>query len=506
VSGVRGRRVLLPLLAAAALLGLVAAAASGCLELAAGAAMAALLQLAAVVTVVVALRTTPARARVLLPLGGGVALWTLGMLGVLVEKLLTGEVAFPSSLEALFIAGFLGFAGAVLLDLDVSTAGRPRAVAALETVVLVGGGASGAAGALVVPLLLGVVDATTALGLIYPGVWATLVVLVGVQCARGSRPWGGRSLQLVSGLALMVLTDAAVFVPLGPLGDVRGLLRLAMSGCGLLLVAVALARPPSPTSWGTSGVGVPVVVGASTTALGLLAVRPALPEPFGSYVLGTALVTCLAATALLGLALVGSRSASAAHALARTDELTGVANRRALREAVAPAGAAGALGLVLVDLDGFKQVNDEHGHAVGDAVLVAAARRLRSAAGPGDLVVRLGGDEFAVLARGPAAAELALDALAQRCREALAAPLVLEDLSLPVDGSLGSARRPVGGDAREGPEEVLDALLRQADRAMYVAKAARAKRPPRPRREVEPLVPADAAPSRRAGARAERGA
>ena len=500
MSGVPGRRALVPLVAAAAVLGLLAAVAPGALETAAATAMAALLQLAAVVTVVVGLRAAPARARVLLPLLGGMALWTLGMIGVLVEVLVTGAASFPSSLEALFVTGFLGFAGAVLLDLDVAAAERPRAVAALETVVLVGGGASGAAGVLLLPLLLGVVDATTALGLIYPGVWATLVVLVLVQCARGSRPWDGRSLQLLSGLALMVVTDAAVFVTTGPLGEALGLLRLEMSGCGLLLVAVALARPPSPTCWGTSGVGVPAVVGASTTALGLLAVRPALPDPFGTYVLGTALATCGAATALLGLALVGSRSASAARALARTDELTGVGNRRALREEVARPGTGGVLGLVLVDLDGFKQVNDEHGHAAGDAVLVATAQRLRSAAGPGDLVVRLGGDEFAVLVRGAAATGPAVDALAQRCRAALAAPLVHGDAVLAVDGSLGTARRLLGGLAHDEVEVVLDALLRQADRQMYLAKAARAHQPPRPRRPPEPPAPADAAPSRRAAA------
>ncbi|WP_299037840.1 GGDEF domain-containing protein [uncultured Pseudokineococcus sp.] len=486
MSAAPGRRAVVPLVAGAAVLGLGSLVVPEGPRLAAGTGMSVLLQLAAAVVVVAGLRAAPARRRVLVPLLGALVLWALGMLGVLLEVLLTGEPSFPSAVEGLFVAAFLGFAAAVLLDLDAGAATRPRAVVALETVVLVGGGVSGAAGVIAAALLLGAVGAVVALGLLHAGVWATLLVLVVVQCARRTRPWDARSGALLAGLALMVVSDAALFVAAGDFGEAAGLLRLAVSESGLLLLALALSRPPSPASWGTSGVGVPAVVAASTTALGLLAVRPALPAPFGGYVAGTALTTSLAATALLGLALAGARSASAAHALARTDELTGAANRRALREEVARPGAGGVLGLVLVDLDGFKQVNDEHGHAAGDAVLVATAHRLRAAAGPGDLVVRLGGDEFAVLVRGAAASEAGVEALARRCRTALAAPLALGEVVLAVDGSLGTARRLLGGRTRDDAEEALDALLRQADRAMYAVKAARAARPPRPRRSVEP--------------------
>lgn len=86
--------------------------------------------------------------------------------------------------------------------------------------------------------------------------------------------------------------------------------------------------------------------------------------------------------------------------LIRTDELTGVANRRGLAQhlqEVHRSGALGGLGLVLVDCDRFKDVNDEHGHLAGDRVLQAVANVLRSVAGAGDLVCRLGGDEFCLL-------------------------------------------------------------------------------------------------------------
>ncbi len=91
---------------------------------------------------------------------------------------------------------------------------------------------------------------------------------------------------------------------------------------------------------------------------------------------------------------------SQTEALIRTDELTGLANRRGLRQylqARHPDGGFAGLGLVLIDCDSFKAVNDDHGHLVGDRVLQAVASVLRSVAGPGDLACRLGGDEFCLL-------------------------------------------------------------------------------------------------------------
>ena len=88
--------------------------------------------------------------------------------------------------------------------------------------------------------------------------------------------------------------------------------------------------------------------------------------------------------------------------LIRTDELTGLYNRRGLTQHLAERrrnGALGGLGLVLIDCDRFKQVNDEHGHLVGDRVLQSVASILRSVVGDGDLACRLGGDEFCLLVK-----------------------------------------------------------------------------------------------------------
>ena len=117
--------------------------------------------------------------------------------------------------------------------------------------------------------------------------------------------------------------------------------------------------------------------------------------------------------------------------------------------------------LLMIDLDGFKAVNDRHGHATGDAVLAGAAERLRSRLRTSDLLARLGGDEFAALL--PAAGRDEAEHVAQIAVE------VVRELSPehgpPVTASVGAA---VVAD----PEPTADGVKREADRAMYAAKRA----------------------------------
>ncbi|MDQ8018902.1 MAG: diguanylate cyclase [Bordetella sp.] len=148
-----------------------------------------------------------------------------------------------------------------------------------------------------------------------------------------------------------------------------------------------------------------------------------------------------------------------------TDALTGVASRAAFDSAgEARLRDGNAFAVAMLDLDGFKAVNDKHGHAAGDAVLVAVAQRLRERLGSGELVARLGGDEFALLlAERPvhALAELAEDLL-DACR----APVRFDGLDLVVGASAGIA-------VHGRQDETLAQLLRRADRAMYDAKRQR---------------------------------
>jgi diguanylate cyclase (GGDEF)-like protein len=153
--------------------------------------------------------------------------------------------------------------------------------------------------------------------------------------------------------------------------------------------------------------------------------------------------------------------------IAYHDGLTQLANRRSLYEAIAEAIAAGGGGtaLLFVDLDGFKAVNDEHGHMAGDAVLAEVAGRLRRAVRGEDLVARHGGDEFVVLVRGlppDQAGELAVQA-ADRVRAALSDPIDTPVAQFSITASIGTALHP-----RDGTSP--DQLIRVADDHMYQSK------------------------------------
>jgi diguanylate cyclase (GGDEF)-like protein len=148
--------------------------------------------------------------------------------------------------------------------------------------------------------------------------------------------------------------------------------------------------------------------------------------------------------------------------LAATDELTGGPNRRAFLDrlalAVRGAGQDEPAVVLLVDLDGFKAVNDRDGHAAGDLVLRDVATALSGAVRDTDTVARLGGDEFAVLARtGP---ELTGEDLAERLRAAVAA----RGAARGVTASVGLATLELGDD--------VESVLHRADEGMYRAKTA----------------------------------
>jgi diguanylate cyclase (GGDEF)-like protein len=172
--------------------------------------------------------------------------------------------------------------------------------------------------------------------------------------------------------------------------------------------------------------------------------------------------------------------------LADTDPLTGLINRRALRdrldamidaivdpvrsEAVRGEAVGGACGptLMLLDLDGFKPVNDRHGHGAGDEVLREVARRLTRTIAADGTACRMGGDEFAVLI-GPlvdraGGGARTIDAIGTAILAALARPYPVEGQTLQVGASLGTAMWP-----RDGL--TLDQLYRTADRALYLAKS-----------------------------------
>lgn len=152
--------------------------------------------------------------------------------------------------------------------------------------------------------------------------------------------------------------------------------------------------------------------------------------------------------------------------LAHSDPLTALPNRRAfdlrLDEEIARAREGQGFSIALLDLDGFKPVNDQHGHAIGDRLLCEIAVRLRRACGKDAMVARQGGDEFAILV--PTGSPLLETSLADHVLAALVAPYRIEGRPIRVGASIGVAAWPA--DGRTNRE-----LFEVADRALYAAKA-----------------------------------
>jgi len=197
----------------------------------------------------------------------------------------------------------------------------------------------------------------------------------------------------------------------------------------------------------------------------------AFPHPavILAVVLAAAILTGLAVIAgvLAGLVVAAGplrrlhRAATAARWQATHDEVTGLPNRRAILALLdRAADERRPHGLVLLDLDRFKTVNDTYGHEAGDDLLAQVGARLAALAPPVVLAARLSGDEFALLVYGaPAEVQAAAQAAWHAVR---AAPAMLGDYPVAVQASVGYADARPGGNPRD--------LLRNADVAMYRAK------------------------------------
>lgn len=149
------------------------------------------------------------------------------------------------------------------------------------------------------------------------------------------------------------------------------------------------------------------------------------------------------------------------------DGLTGLPNRRLFMDTLHQAMCQNRHGsdhtsVMFLDIDGFKLINDLHGHMVGDGVLSTVGARLAKSVRAGDMVARLGGDEFACLLQGTLTTPQ-LQALAHKLHDAISAPMKLGNLTLNVHISIGVACTPEGG-------QTADTLLDRADAAMYSAK------------------------------------
>lgn len=217
----------------------------------------------------------------------------------------------------------------------------------------------------------------------------------------------------------------------------------------IVLVAVAL--------------GVPAAL-VLRTGSGTIAQRTVL-----SVIVG--LLTATAILQILRALRVAERSEARLTFQALHDSLTGLPNRRMmeghLNLALARAPADRPVGVLFLDIDRFKLINDTVGHTLGDELLVQVAQRLKSNVRPADLVTRIGGDEFVIVLAQTVGVADALE-FANRLRQCLRAPFCVEDTEFFVTVSIGLACAPPDGE-KEMSAEI---LIRDADTAMYRAKEA----------------------------------
>ncbi|HET7486991.1 MAG TPA: diguanylate cyclase [Acidimicrobiales bacterium] len=305
-------------------------------------------------------------------------------------------------------------------------------------------------------------------------------------------PWLPRLPQWFAGDGVGVLVVASFVLTRRRPGEASWKLQAAVAA-GVAAVAFVVAGPwVEPARLGLEYLLIPVLVlvGARLrtggAAAALLAasvivetVSAASAGPFAAGGAGGGLVagqmflvmgcfTALVVAALTHDLVERERTEASLRAQILHDDLTGLGNRRLLDERLGHAldrlpRESGGVAVISIDLDGFKAVNDRHGHAAGDAVLVEIARRIEGTVRVGDTPARVGGDEFVVLAEH-VTDPLEAAALARRLAVALSRPVRWEDRNLLISASVGLA---VSG-GYEAPTD----LLARADQAMYRTKHA----------------------------------
>ena len=290
------------------------------------------------------------------------------------------------------------------------------------------------------------------LATIYPA--ADLVLLCFIVATVVLHGFSMRGLLLTVGVVLYTATDFLFLWQNINLDYIFG----SLVDYGWLIAFVVIAEScwhPSTDNKSNAGVSpvlITISVFLSATFLALLAIAP---DNFPHFVLIPALGTLVLAFIRMSIALNQARNIGHEKILARTDELTMLPNRRrfiaeiqnfAMRES----------SLLLMDLDGFKPVNDTYGHEMGDKVLQQVAQRFSRALPSGALLARLGGDEFGILVEGKQ--EVVME-IALALRGTLSYPFVIDGQEIKIGVSIGVAKNDGADD-----------LMQRADNAMYSAK------------------------------------
>lgn len=306
---------------------------------------------------------------------------------------------------------------------------------------------------------------------------AALAFVVYLTCAavqwHGTRLLTGARSYLPLMLVGPVLVGLVNLLPVGPaaLPVVRGIAASILNIAYFAGALHVLLRPPAGPLSAYKPLAVLFVANIVAIGLGpfggLGSTEMGLPPllSIGGFIYLEAQIFVIGTTIFV-VAAVRERKEFMSHSAAASDPLTGLANRRSFFEAsekiVARSRAAGTIfGVVMIDLDHFKRINDRHGHAVGDQVLRVFAETAHKALRPGDVLARIGGEEFAAILPG-SGAEASL-AIAERMRRTFQASA--ETIrGGPVHATLSA------GVAAFLPGTTIEMLMREADAALYLAK------------------------------------
>jgi diguanylate cyclase (GGDEF)-like protein len=223
---------------------------------------------------------------------------------------------------------------------------------------------------------------------------------------------------------------------------------------GIVLIAASFWLPHSKSGFdiGIHPAFLALSIFISPTLLALIALRPGI---FPIYVVAPAVATLFMAFFRMSIVIRQAKNLGEEKVLARTDDVTGLPNRRRLVAELATfSKTEGAL--LLLDLDEFKPVNDNYGHEIGNVVLQQVAQRFMRSLPTGSVLARLGGDEFGVLING--SYEETLEA-AYALQATCSYPFVIEGRTIKIGVSIGYVKNDDTGN-----------LLERADAAMYEAK------------------------------------
>ncbi len=393
----------------------------------------------------------------------GILLWGAGS-AVLNAAGAGTELTFPAPGEGFFLASYVGLAGFLLMD--VQRRQMPPLAVWLEASVI-----CGATACLATLLVLTPVSASfqgssvpLLLAVLYPLIDLALAILVLAQVLLRQRDLSARTMSQIIGFVLLGVADSSFLLTLSGGTYVFSVTLNLLYGLSFaLIVSAALVRPAETgeTAMRTSRARTQV----AAAGIAILALVAAPDSQVGTAVTVAAIITLGSAGGRLAVALREAQGAAEALRLSLTDELTGLPNRRAvLRQLDTELAAHHPLSLMLLDLDGFKDINDSMGHAVGDRVLIIIADRLRSRLSHLCTVARLGGDEFALVVS--CADEIEVMEIGNEVGRVLDEPVHIEGMQLTLSASIGIA-------VRTEEDTTSTDLLRRADVAMYEAKSAR---------------------------------